>query len=208
LKESIEDLGAFSNAATRRLDETYYAILEKTSALQNTIAALKDLAETSHEIYEDFEKDSQGLESEVLTQLSSLGQFNEQQDKIDSLQGRITTGRERIQALTKRVDVVRTRVEGWEKADRHWQEKTRKRLRIIWSVMSVIVTLLVALLIHIYKRESRDGELLIPPPDMTSTELPKTVPTNTSQHALTPQHSWFTARESQTCRVTTGLRAS
>lgn len=145
LKQSLVHLHTFSTNASRRLDQTYYAVLEKMSALQNTISALSDLADNSREIYRTFEKDSRGLETDITNQLDALGHFDEQQKKVEGLQARIDAGRARVQALSSRVDAVRERVESWERADQSWQEKTRRRLKYIWMIMttvSLIITVL------------------------------------------------------------------
>lgn len=54
---------------------------------------------------------------------------------MQALQDRVHGGRERIAALSARVDVVRQRVEKWERADREWQERTRRRLKMMWGVL-------------------------------------------------------------------------
>ncbi|CRK37186.1 hypothetical protein BN1723_004251 [Verticillium longisporum] len=145
--KSLADLSGFSNTTTRQLDETYYAVLEKTSALQVTVTAMRELATLSREIKGVFEAESQEMVRDVQAQVDSLGQFEEQKKRIVDLQGRIEAGRNKIQALSGRVDVVKERIEGWEKADREWQEKTRKRLKSLWIVMSVVFALLVLLLV-------------------------------------------------------------
>lgn len=147
LKESLVNLHDFAVDSTKRLDETYYSVLEKMDALQSTITALKNLADTSHDIYGTFEKDSRDLEHEIVSQIGALGRFEDQQSKIESLRGRIESGRKRIGVLSQRVDVVRERVQGWEEADREWQEKTRKKMKLIWSTTMVIVLAVVILFI-------------------------------------------------------------
>lgn len=87
---------------------------------------------------ETFTKESDELVRDIQRQVDSVGQFDEQEKKIKLLQKRIHKGRTRIQGLSERVDIVRERVEGWERADKGWQERTRKRLKIIWIIMSVI----------------------------------------------------------------------
>jgi hypothetical protein len=142
---------------TKRLDDTYYSVLEKMSTLQNTVIALKDLAESSHDICESFDKDARDLESDVIRQLSSAGQFEELQQKISSLQKRIHRSRGRIRTLASRVEVVQKRVERWEHADKKWQEKTRKRLKIIWTATTVLVLVFFALMVGI-NYATVDGE--------------------------------------------------
>jgi hypothetical protein len=106
---------------------------------------LKDLAEASREIYQTFEKDSGNLEKDITNQIKSLGSFGEQESKINSLQGRIHSGRTKIQALSGRVENVRNRVEAWERADKEWQETTRRRLTVIWTAMLALILAIVLL---------------------------------------------------------------
>lgn len=107
------------------------------SALQNTINALRDLAENSRGIYGALEKDSGELEGDIGGQLDALGRFDEQQGQIEGLQSRIHDGRAKVQALSARIDVVQERIESWERADQHWQDRTRRRLKYIWMVMLI-----------------------------------------------------------------------
>ncbi|KAK2020202.1 hypothetical protein LZ32DRAFT_547168, partial [Colletotrichum eremochloae] len=147
LKNSLVELSGFSTATTRRLDETYYSVLEKKSMLQGTIAAIQELAAASRQLTGEFEEQAEEMARDVAAQLDQFGQFGEQETRIGSLQSRIETGRARIQGLSGRVDAVRRRIEGWENADREWQEKTRKRLRTMWIVMSVVFAVLIMLFV-------------------------------------------------------------
>jgi hypothetical protein len=139
------DLSSFSLATTRRLDDTYYSVLEKLSMLQSTIISIKELAGMSQETRETFKTESRSLITEIESQLDALGQFDEQQQRIESLQSRIHIGRQKVQKLSERVDVVRQQVEGWERADREWQEKTRRRLKVLWIITSVVVLVILLL---------------------------------------------------------------
>lgn len=148
LKNSLLDLSTFSTTASRRLDDTYYAVLEKMSSLQHTVAALKDMAETSRNIHNDFDKDSKEIECDITLQIASMGQFEEQEASIESLQTRIQDGRAKIRSLSDRVEVVRQRVEGWERLDKVSQEKTRRRLKAITICMSVVT--LAMILVYVF----------------------------------------------------------
>ncbi|KAI0842022.1 hypothetical protein F5Y06DRAFT_292845 [Hypoxylon sp. FL0890] len=147
LRKSLIELSSASTMTTRRLDETYYAALEKLSMLQGTVVALKELAGMSQELSENFEAESQALVSELEQQADSFGQFDDQQKRIEELQGRIREGRSKVEALSKRVDIVRERIEGWERADMEWQERTRKRLKIMWIITSVVIFSLILLFV-------------------------------------------------------------
>lgn len=134
-KKSLSELNTFSTMTTRHLDETYYSVLEKLTTLQNTIVALKDLAQASTTTNDGFIAESQAVITEAQAQLDAFGDFTEQQGRVQALQDRVHGGRERIAALSARVDMVRQRVEKWERADREWQERTRRRLKIMWGVL-------------------------------------------------------------------------
>lgn len=83
--------------------------------------------------------------AEAQAQLDAFGDFSAQQARVEALQSRVHGGRERIAALGDRVDAVRRRVERWERADREWQERTRRRLKIVWGVVMALGCLLAVL---------------------------------------------------------------
>ena len=147
LKKSLLDLVTVSNTATQRLDETLYAVLEKTSVLHSTVTAMRELAAASRDVLSTFGKETTELEREVHSQLETFGQFDGHEKKIQEMQARIQAGREKIETLSARVDVVKNRVEGWERADMEWQERTRKRLKRAWIVTSVIVAVVLFFLL-------------------------------------------------------------
>ncbi|KAI7775274.1 hypothetical protein LA080_007074 [Diaporthe eres] len=145
LKKSLADLSNISTSTTRRLDDTYYGVLEKLSSLQNTVTALKELAAASASMNEGFTAESESVLAEAQAQLDAFGQFDEQQARVQALQDHVHGGRERIGALSERVDVVRQKVERWERADYMWQNKTRRRIKIVWGMLLGFVLLLLLL---------------------------------------------------------------
>ncbi|KAI1459038.1 hypothetical protein F4805DRAFT_98981 [Annulohypoxylon moriforme] len=165
LRKSLAELSTSSTATTRRLDDTYYAVLEKLGTLQGTIIALKELAGMAQELDENFKTESQGLVNELEQQTDSFGHFQDQQKRIEELQGRIHEGRGKVEALSKRVDVVRDRIESWERADMEWQERTRRRLTIIWIITSIVIFSLILLFVGAQYAPSEDiSELTISAP--------------------------------------------
>lgn len=101
----------------------------------------------SQELGETFKADSRDLVSELETQLNAFGHFDDQQQRIDSLQNRIHSGRQRARVLSERVDKVRDRIEAWERADREWQERTRRRLKVVWIIISIALAVLMLFLV-------------------------------------------------------------
>ncbi|KAI8632360.1 hypothetical protein F5Y19DRAFT_361691 [Xylariaceae sp. FL1651] len=145
LRKSLVELNSFSNATIARLDETYSSVLQRLSSLQSMIVAIKELAGMSQDVDKNFTSESRALVSEIESQLSIYDQSDDQKKRIQDLQARIHAGRDRIQALSRRVDVVRERIEDWERADKEWQERTRKRLMVLWIIVSVVAFVLTVL---------------------------------------------------------------
>ncbi|KAK0631827.1 hypothetical protein B0T14DRAFT_502533 [Immersiella caudata] len=138
LKKTMGQLEEFSVATTNQLGDRYNSVSEKLAVLKSTIVALKELAGLSHQMNTAFALDAEELVADINSQLDGFGQFEDQQARIEKLQSRIFAGREKIKVLSKRVDVVRERIENWERADKEWQERTRKRLKVVWVVTSVL----------------------------------------------------------------------
>ena len=147
LEKSFTDLGAFSNSTAQRLDDVYYSVLEKTSNLQTAVVGLKELAEMSRGVQATFELDTKALVRDIGGQLDQFGRFEQQQNGIEILQARIRNGRSRITELSDRVEVVRSRIEGWERKDKEWQERTRRRLKAIWIFTLMIIFAVLGLLL-------------------------------------------------------------
>lgn len=139
LKKSLAELEDFSVATTSRLGDSYNSVSEKLAVLKSTIIALKELAGLSRQMNSTFTTEAEELVADVNSQLDGFGQFEDQQARIEKLQGRIYEGRDKIKVLSKRVDVVRERIENWERADKEWQERTRKRLKFVWVVTSIML---------------------------------------------------------------------
>jgi hypothetical protein len=146
LRKSFFDLNAYLTATNQRIYDTYYSVLEKTQALQSAITTLSELRDLSHGVNESFDRDTAGIEQEVQQQLDALGSFEPQRLRIEALQMRVRNGRSRVLDLGERVDSMRQKVEGWERRDAEWQERTRRRLKTIWILTLVVVFFAVVVL--------------------------------------------------------------
>jgi hypothetical protein len=144
------DLNTLSNNTTRRLDNTYYSVLEKLSVLQNTILSMQEIAGLTKSLNEEFKTESEEVINEVQGQLEGFNGFQSQEERISALQTRVKAGRDKIGTLGERVDIIRQRVESWEKAEFEWQERTRRRFRLIWMIMSAAAVVFIALILFRY----------------------------------------------------------
>lgn len=166
------NLNTLSNETTRRLDITYYTILEKLSFLQSSIASLKEVATLTQDINTDFQAESEELVQEMNEQLEGFSNFESQERRIKDLADRVQTGRETIQSLGQRVDVIKKKVEGYERAEGEWQDKTRRRLRVMWIVMSVIAAIVIGLVLFRYTPAKTYGPGVIHGLNATGLRIP------------------------------------
>ncbi len=114
----------------------------------------------TRKLNEDFKVESEEVVNDINTQLSTFEGFDDQQKRIEALAERVQAGRERIKTLASRVDVVKDRVSSWEQAEMEWKEKTRKRLRIMWSVMFIFAFIIVGMVIFQYTPAKTHGPSL------------------------------------------------
>ncbi|KAI9647597.1 hypothetical protein NHQ30_003982 [Ciborinia camelliae] len=157
LRNALTDINLVADNTTRHLDATYYSVLEKLGDLHKTIGSLKELAAMTRQLNEDFNTEGKELVQESRAQLEGFEEFEAQEHKIKGLEKRVKEGRDTINTLSGRVDVVRKRVKGWEEAEQEWQDKTRKRLKMMWILMSICAAILLSIVILAYIPSKGEG---------------------------------------------------
>ncbi len=113
----------------------------------------------SHELNHSFERESGELVGDISSQLSAVGAFKDQEKRLQMLHGQVGRGRIRVGALSERLDSVNRRLSLWEHADKAWQERTRKRLKVVWIVTSILVLLVMLLFLACTIRTGKDRRL-------------------------------------------------
>ena len=111
---------------SRRLDDTYYSILEKVAVLRQTIGSLQELSNLTKELHENFRSDTAELAEEVQGQIEGFNSFNAQQELIQALETRIKAGREKADVLNARLEDTRQRVEARAKSEAELEAKTNR----------------------------------------------------------------------------------
>lgn len=115
----------------------------------------------ARQLNEDFDNDSQAVTKEIQEQIRAFEGFQAPQIRIEALQARIHTGREKVNKLGARVEVIRKRAEGWAKVEEQWQEKTRKRIKLFWGLSALALVVLVGLLISQYTPARSQGSGIV-----------------------------------------------
>ncbi|EFX02479.1 hypothetical protein CMQ_5840 [Grosmannia clavigera kw1407] len=194
LQATLADLDGLSTSTGQRLDAVYGSVLSRLSILQGTVQALRSLAISARTTNIHFRAEARSLADEVEQQLAhfegsgggagegSAGSAaaattgttpatsgplpSDQQRRLEQLHARVLAGRKAVEVLGGRVDVIRERVERWERADLAWQERTRTRLKVLWAIVSGVVLALVVLLVVMARSNKANRTTLTVPDDV------------------------------------------
>ncbi|KAJ5569314.1 hypothetical protein N7450_011800 [Penicillium hetheringtonii] len=134
LRSALTTISTQATDATRRLDYTYYSLLEKITALNSTISSFQELSDSAAAFLSDFERETSTLDQDLRKQIIDLKGFTPQTDKISHLESRMQSGRAKAELLGSRLEGVKKEIEQWERREMEWQEKTSRRLRIFWII--------------------------------------------------------------------------
>ncbi|KAJ5742129.1 hypothetical protein N7533_011538 [Penicillium manginii] len=155
LRSALASTGTQATDVTRRLDYTYYNLLERITGLNATIASFQELSESAASFLNDFERETASLDTGVRKQIIELKGFEPQSEKAAALEERMRVGREKFEDLGKRLKDVRCEIESWERRELEWQERISRRLRIFWAVVGSAV---LVVLLGIFLRNWPGGE--------------------------------------------------
>lgn len=145
----MTSIGTLATDVTRRLDYTYYNLLEKITALNSTISSFQELSDSASTLLNDFERETANLDQDIRKQLNDLKGFEPQIQKADALEQRMKAGRQRVEELGKRLETVRHEIDSWEQRETEWQTRTSRRLRIFWGIVtSALLVLVLALVLQ------------------------------------------------------------
>jgi tetrahydromethanopterin S-methyltransferase subunit B len=145
LRSALTSIGTLATDVTRRLDYTYYNLLEKITALNSTISSFQELSDSASTLLNDFERETAGLDQDIRKQINDLQGFTPQIEKADALEQRMKAGRQRVEELGKRLEAVRHEIDSWEQRETEWQMRTTRRLRIWGIALGAMVILVLAL---------------------------------------------------------------
>lgn len=146
VSEALNSLSRDAHTATRRLDDTYYSLLEKAATLKATISSIQDLQTSVDEATKDFKKNSEVLSKDAISHIDSFANFTQQDESIDTLVTRLQNAKSRSQTYEKRLESCRSRLENWERRDREERQRNNRWWAIALSSLAVFLILLISLI--------------------------------------------------------------
>lgn len=148
LQSRLNDLGQTATDITRRLDYTYYSLLERIGSLVSTINSFQTLTTQSRVLVEGFDKEADHLDADIKRRVGKFKDgFDEREVRVADLEQRGMKAKNKAEQLGKRLESARIVVEDWQ--DRE-SETVRARARMwkgTWfasiGVLGIIMMLVV-----------------------------------------------------------------
>lgn len=149
LRSRLADVGRQSGEIGRRLEYTYYSLLEKLGSLVGTIQSFQSLSEQSRQLIANFEERTGELHGDVRKRVGRLrAGFEGSEERVQGLEGRCERAGKKARELQTRLVNVRTVVENWEGRE---EQAARTRWRV-WGVMFwgsvVLCSLVLGILVY------------------------------------------------------------
>ncbi|KAL5333599.1 hypothetical protein BJX70DRAFT_380474 [Aspergillus crustosus] len=185
LRSALSVIGTLATDITRRLDYTYYGLLEKIAALNVTIASFQELSDSASKLFDDFQRETTGLEQDIWKQIGDLHDFQPQLQRIEALEERMRASKTRAKDLGNRLEAMRNEIERWDKREIEWQTRTNQRLRIFWGL---VITAILAILVAIVLQHWPSDEA---PPGFRTIPRALKIPSIPSRNPLPKQHDGF-----------------
>ncbi|PTU23745.1 hypothetical protein P175DRAFT_04428 [Aspergillus ochraceoroseus IBT 24754] len=149
LRSALSLIGTLATDITRRLDYTYYGLLEKIAALNVTISSFQELSDSTTKLFHDFQHETTSLEQDIRKQVTDLKEFQPQTERIEALEERMRAGKARAGALSSRLEAMRDEIEQWEKRELESQKRINQSLRVFWGVIAAgILAIVIAAVIQ------------------------------------------------------------
>ncbi|KAI5208997.1 hypothetical protein E4T39_01113 [Aureobasidium subglaciale] len=139
-----------AHTATRKLDDTYYALLQKLGLLRATIASFQDLHSCLDDTTKDFATRSDSLVKDITGQIDAFGDMAQQDENIHQLVKRLHKAKERAESYESRLESCRLRLEQWEKTE----QEVNKRNNRTWAVaLTALTTFVIFVLVIVLWRK-------------------------------------------------------
>lgn len=132
LRDRLADVGRQSSEIGRRLEYTYYALLEKVGSLVGTIHSFQSLSEQSRQLITNFESETSKLDEDIQRRIAKFrNTFEERDERVADMEARSTKAGWKAQELQTRLQNVRTIIENWEKRE----DAAAKKWFRVWGFM-------------------------------------------------------------------------
>ena len=125
---------------TRKLDYTYYKLLEKVGNLVSLVQSFQSLSTQTQELVSNFAREASTLETAVKNKLETFQTgFHERETRVRRLEERGTRATTKAQQLGARLETARQRVEAWEKREGAERRRRSRFWKSAWTLLLVVM---------------------------------------------------------------------
>lgn len=158
---ALNALSRDAYTATRKLDDTYYALLERLGMLKQAVQSLQDLSVKVVEARTAWDGDVEVTGREVEEKIGGFGGFEGQERAVEELMQRLRRGKEKAGVLEGRLETCRGRLENIQREEERERRVVHKRWGLCLGVLAAFVLLVVLVVVWRQKRGKPDllGEI-------------------------------------------------
>ena len=155
LRGRLDSLGQIATDITRRLDYTYYSLLERIGSLVSTIHSFQSLSTQSRALVHGFEKEAELLDTDIKRRIGKFRDgFDERELRVADLEQRRKEAGSKAMKLGQRLESARIIVEDWEKRE---SVAMRARARMWKGTWCAFIGLVGIIMILVIWKESSTG---------------------------------------------------
>ncbi|KAH0087045.1 hypothetical protein KCU66_g18471, partial [Aureobasidium melanogenum] len=147
VSNALNALSRDAHTATRKLDDTYYALLQKVGVLKATIASFQDLHSCLDETTKDFATRSDSLVKDITGQIDAFQNMSQQDESIDQLVKRLHKAKERAETCESRLESCRSRLEQWEKKEKEKNKRNNRTWALALTALTAFILLILAIVL-------------------------------------------------------------
>ena len=147
LRDRLADLDNNSNDVSRRLDYTYYGLLEKLNNLKGTIDSFQNLTLQSQHLITNFEHETEKLDEDISRRVKRFREgFDDRQSRVVELEGRGNLASQKAKELGTRLENAQVVVENWAKREAEAKQKWFRFWGLCWwSIGTLTICVLVVI---------------------------------------------------------------
>lgn len=152
---ALSELLCQAQDATKRMDDTFYGLLSRTTDLSQHITSLRKLQESSGMFLKHLDHQTTHCSAELNATLEKFNDFGEQRNTIEALHTRLRNGKARSADLEIRLDTVGWRLASFEQRESETQKSRSARWKMTAGGLAICLVLVVTLLSWSWLRDSR-----------------------------------------------------
>lgn len=158
VSEALNALSRDAHTATRKLDDTYYALLERLGTLKATISSLQDLSTQATVARKEWREEVSIGKEKVEAKIESFASFEAQEQVVEELVWRLKKAKDGAGELEERLETCRGRLEDFQQKEHESRRRINKRWKLCWLSLSVLV--LAIILLIVWRQRGGDPPLL------------------------------------------------